>query len=296
MHTYLFRSGIQIHIVKYQLEQLHNWFVRMSQAKHPSLNEIPTERIIVGEYNVRASKEARKDLESLKESMKRRGLIQPIIVVSKDDKFELVVGQRRWLAARELGWKTIPAIIFDPMKVTEGRIYSAIENIHRKELSFKELSKACEYLFDEFKGDYNAVARELGISKQRAIDLLRNRLVPEDVAEMVDTKKIRKSDAIRATLAAYPNVEKIVEIAEAMPKLTTIERKRILDVATESPEAAPKELVEAAKKAPTEIEYRVVLLSKWAKGLENAARDRGEEPEETARIAIIDWLEAKGFV
>jgi len=268
----------------------------MSQAKQPSLREVPTEKIIVGEYNVRSLKEAQRDLESLKQSMKRRGLIQPIIVVSKDDKFELVVGQRRWLAARELGWKTIPAIIFDPMKVTEGKIYSAIENIHRKELSFKELSKACEYLYDEFEGDADAMARELGIKKQQAIDLLRNRLVPEEVREMVDTKKIRKSDAIRATLAGFPDEKKIVEIAEEMPKLTTIERRRILDVSTENPEAAPKELVEAAKKPPDEIEYRVVLLRKWAKGLETAAKDRGEEPEETARIAIIDWLEAKGFV
>ena len=247
------------------------------------------------ELNVRSLKDAHKDLDSLKESMRRRGLIHPIVVVPTNGKFKIVVGQRRWLAAQELGWPTIPALILSPMKVHEGKIISALENLQRKDLTFKDEAETADYLYDTFKGDYKLVAKELGIKEDRALRLLAKRMVPKTVREKIDAGQITRKDAARAVLAAYPDEKKIIEIAQAMQKLTEDEKSRLVDIATEKPENTPSEWVRSAKKVPKMVEYRIVLLPKYATSLERAANERGEDPKETARIAIIDWLEAKGF-
>jgi len=257
---------------------------------------IPLDKIEIGDMNVRSGKDAHKDLETIKESMRRRGLIHPVVLLPKDDGFEIVVGQRRFLAARELGWKTIPALILSPLKPHEGKILSALENLQRRELTFKDKVETAEYLYDHFKGDYKRVAQELGIKDSAAADLLVKRLVPRPVVEKVEKGEISPKDAMRAVKAAYPDENKIIELANQLPKLTKQEKDRMVDIATEKPESLPSEWVAEAKKPPKAFEYKIILMAKYAEGLEQAAKDRGEDPEETGKIAIIEWLESKGFV
>jgi ParB family chromosome partitioning protein len=264
-------------------------------SSHAELKNLPLNKIELSELNVRNLKDAQEDLDNLKESMRRRGLIHPIVVFPKGDKFNIVVGQRRYLAARELGWEEIPALIFEPMEATTGKILSALENLQRKELSFSDQCETAEFLYDHFGQDYKRVAKELGIKEQRVITLLKKRMVPKPVREMVDKKEISKGDALKAVIAAYPSENRIVEVAKSLKKLTKDEKDRFVQIATEQPESTPAEWVEAAKKPAKAVEYRIILLRKYATSLENAAKDRGEDVEETARIAIIDWLEAKGY-
>jgi ParB/RepB/Spo0J family partition protein len=257
---------------------------------------VPLDKIEIGDLNVRSLKDAHKDLEPLTESIRRRGLIHPVVLLPKDDGFEIVVGQRRYLAVKELGGKTIPALIMSPVKPHEGKILSAMENLQRRELTFKDKVEAAEYLYDHFGGDYKRVAHELGIKNASAADLLAKRLVPPAVREMVEKREINPKEAMRAVKAAYPNENKIVELAKQLPKLTKEEQDRIVDVATAKPESLPTEWVQEAKKAPKALEYRIILMAKYADALEKAAKDRDEDPEDTGKIAIIEWLESKGFV
>ena len=257
------------------------------------LEEVPVDKIYVGEGNVRTRK-AREGLDELKGSIKRKGLIQPIVVFRKDDKYELVVGQRRFLAVQELGWEKVPALVLGPMDTAEAKIYSASENIHRKDLSYADLVDACDYLYEKYR-TVEAVAEELGISVSKAQDYLRHRLVPPKVRKMVDKGDITKTDAMRATLAGWPNEEKIMKIIEEFPTMTTNEKRRVVSVAQKEPEAPPEKIVEEAKKPPKEVELTFVLPTKYANALDKAATERGEEPPDTARVAVIDWLEAKGY-
>jgi hypothetical protein len=152
-----------------------------------------------------------------------------------------------------------------------------------------------EFLYDHFGQDHKRVEKELGISRIRVTTLLRRRMVPKAVSEMVDKKELSRKDALGAVTAAYPNENKIVEVAKALRKLTKPERTRLVQIAAEQPESTPSEWVENAKKPTKATEYRIILLNKYARSLEKAATDRGEDAEETARIAIIDWLESKGY-
>jgi len=259
------------------------------------LRRIPVDKIQIGEFNVR-KKKVKENLDELKKSIEREGLLQPIVVFPTDDKYELVIGQRRLLAVKELGWKEIPAIVLEPMSLAKAKIRSVIENIHRSELSFKDLCAAAEYLYDEYGGDPEAVAEALCISVDRAKNLLFKRLIPKPLREMVEIGKIKPKDAERATIAGWPDTEKIMKIAESLPKMTTDEKRRIVSLSKEKPEASAKELIEEAKKPPKEIELIILLPAKYKEPLEKASDDLGLDPEETGRIAIIDWLTTKGYV
>lgn len=245
--------------------------------------------------------ETNKDLEILKESMRTQGLIQPIVVVAKGDKFQLLVGQRRWLAAKGLGWDKISAIVLAPISEREGKIISAIENFQRKELSFTDQVKIAEYLFDDLKGKVGkkSLAKEigklLGISENRATRLLKRAMIPPEIAKMVDNKELKRNEADKIALATWPNEAKAVELAGRIRTLTNDEKSRLVDIATELPEASTAKWVEEAKKPSKTVEYRLILPTKWAGHLTKAAEERDEDPEDTIKSAVIEWLEAKGF-
>jgi ParB/RepB/Spo0J family partition protein len=272
-----------------------------SQMRLDSIKKIPIDLIELSGLNIRDIRDANKDLGPLKESLRETGLIQPIAVVAKDGKYVLVVGQRRWLAAKELGWKEISAVVLAPMGEEDAKLISAIENFIRRDLPFKDEVIYAEYLFDKLKNRMGTksipkeVARLLGITEAKAMDLLKKRLVPVEIAEMVDRKELGKGDAIRVSIAAYGNKEKQIELAKEMPKLVPLERKRIGPIANELPEGSVSKWVAEAKKRPREEEFVLILPVKWADSLKRAATDRDEDPEDTIKIAVIEWLEAKGF-
>jgi len=240
------------------------------------------------------TRKAREGLDELMESIRRRGLLQPIVVFPKDEKYELVVGQRRFLAVQELGWKEVPALVIKPIDMAEAKMYSMSENIFRRDLSYADKVDACDYLYSKY-GTVKAVAEELGIKESEASYYLRHRIVPEPLRKMVDEKKITKTDAMRATLAGWPDEEKVMKIVEEMPKLTTEEKRRVVNASKEFPEAPAMELIEEAKKPPEEVEVTFILPIKYSGALDKASKDLALDREETARIAVIDWLTARGY-
>jgi ParB family chromosome partitioning protein len=266
------------------------------------IEKINIDLIELSGLNVRDLRDANKDLGPLKESMRETGLIQPIVVVPKDGKYQLLVGQRRWLAAKELGWPKITAVVLAPMIEEDAKLISAIENFIRRDLPYKDEVKFAEYLFDKLssrigkKSIAKEIARLLGMSEGKAMGLLKKRLVPVEIAEMVDRKELGRGDAFRASIAAYGNKEKQIELAKELRQLTPPERKRIDNIAKyELPEAPVSKWVAEAKKPAKEIEFTLILPAKWADNLKRAATDRDEDPEDTIKTAVIEWLEAKGF-
>ena len=114
--------------------------------------DLPIDKIEVSEDNVRHTKR-KAGLEDLKDSIKKYGLIQPVVVIEKGGKYDLIVGQRRYLAFLELGKTTIPAFIIEPLDKTSRTIVSFGENIQRKKLPYQDTIEACDFLYDKFKGN-----------------------------------------------------------------------------------------------------------------------------------------------
>lgn len=131
------------------------------------VKDIKMADIRLSEFNIRKDLNAGTEdtgLEDLAESIKDKGLLNPLIVRRLDDgTYELIAGQRRFLACQKLGWKTIPAIIRDITDDTDATILSLIENVHRADLNPIDKAKAYRKIYDKYN-DYNKVAKETGVS------------------------------------------------------------------------------------------------------------------------------------
>lgn len=123
--------------------------------------------IRMSEFNVRNDLDAGTEdagLEELAESIKDKGLLNPLIVRRLGDgTYELIAGQRRFLACQRLGWKSVPAIIRDIADDTDATIISLVENVHRADLNPIDKAKAYQRIYEKY-GDYNRVAKETGVS------------------------------------------------------------------------------------------------------------------------------------
>ena len=131
------------------------------------VKEIRMDEISLSEYNTRKDLIAGTEdagLEDLANSIREKGLLNPIIVMRKDEgTYELIAGQRRFLACQKLEWKTIPAIIRDFTDDTDATIISLIENVHRADMSPLDKARAYQKIYDKYK-DLKKVAKEPGVS------------------------------------------------------------------------------------------------------------------------------------
>lgn len=258
------------------------------------LEEVPLNKIFISKGNVR-TRQVEAGLDELAENIKRIGLIHPPIVFKTDDRYELIVGQRRFLAFKKLGRETIPVLVTGAVDETRARILSLSEGIHRKELPAGDLMDAIEALYLKY-GSPKAIADELGIKEHTVRSWLPVSLAPPELKEMVKERKIKPSDARKALAAGGTDKEKIVKIAKAITKMTAPEKRRLVDLSVEKPEAPATALVEEAKKPHVEERVIVHLTPKYAKALDLASRDLGMDRQDVAKTAIVDWLNARGFI
>jgi len=134
--------------------------------KSMTIKEIPISRITISNLNVRKDLQSGTEdstLDDLAKSIFERGLINPITVLVNDGKYDLIVGQRRYLACQLLGWKTIPAIVRTNLEDIDARILSLIENVHRADLHPIDKSRGYQQIYEAL-GTYTKVSKETGIS------------------------------------------------------------------------------------------------------------------------------------
>ena len=132
------------------------------------------------------------NLDDLTNSIKERGVIQPIIVRSSMDnnsKFEIIAGERRWLAARKAGLHDIPAIVTeaDDLKSLE---FAIVENVQRNDLNPLEEAQGYKRLIDEFSYDQEKVSKFIGKSRSYITNSLRLLSLPQEILKFIDEKKI----------------------------------------------------------------------------------------------------------
>ena len=136
-------------------------------------------------------------LIDLTNSIKERGILQPIIVRSSNDdksKFEIIAGERRWLAAQRAGLHVVPVIITeaDDLKSLE---FAIIENVQRHDLSPLEEAQGYKRLIDEFSYDQEKVSKFIGKSRTYITNALRLLTLPTDVIRLIESKKITAGHA-----------------------------------------------------------------------------------------------------
>ncbi len=139
-------------------------------------------------------------LEELARSIGEKGLLQPVVVRSAKDGFQLIAGERRARAARLAGLKKIPAIVLDIKQEREMLELALIENLHREDLNPIDQAKAYQQLIDQCKLTQEAVAKEVNKDRASIANTLRLLNLAEEVQSMVRRGKLSAGHA-RALLS-----------------------------------------------------------------------------------------------
>jgi len=131
-----------------------------------------------------------KKIQELASSIKKNGLIQPIAVrPGKKDEYEIVAGERRWLAAQKAGLHQVPVVVLN-LNDTQSLELAIIENIHREDLNSIEEAKGYERLSKEFNYDHEKISAFMSKSRSHVSNTLRLLTLPIEVIKLVDEGKL----------------------------------------------------------------------------------------------------------
>ena len=195
-------------------------------------------------------------LQDLTNSIKERGIIQPIIVRKSSDyskKYEIIAGERRWLSAQKAGLHEVPVVItdVDDLKSLE---FAIVENVQRNDLNAIEEARGYQRLIEEFSYDQEKVAKFIGKSRSHIANFLRLLNLPKLVLELIETQKLTPGHAKilvgldNAEFVANKIVEKNLSVrqAENFVKIFKIKKKSVRaskDVNLEALESSIREKI-----------------------------------------------------
>ena len=188
----------------------------------PQKNQVSISDLVPNKYQPRKIFDEA-SLEDLTNSIKERGMIQPIIVRNSNNdrtKFEIIAGERRWLAAQRAGLHNVPVVITeaDDLKSLE---FAIVENVQRHDLNPLEEAQGYKRLIDEFSYDQEKVSKFIGKSRSHITNSLRLLTLPDDVIKLIETQKLTAGHAKvlvgleNASFVASKIIEKKLSVRQA---------------------------------------------------------------------------------
>ena len=174
------------------------------------------------------------NLNELTNSIRERGILQPIIVRKSNDeksKFEIIAGERRWLAAQRAGLHSVPVVITeaDDLKSLE---FAIVENVQRNDLNPLEEAQGYKRLIDEFTYDQEKVSRFIGKSRSHITNSLRLLTLPAEVIKLIEEQKLTAGHAKilvgleNANFVANKIIEKKFSVRQAENFVKIFKKKR----------------------------------------------------------------------
>ena len=254
----------------------------------------------IGTSQVRLS-DVGEDIDELVDSIRKVGLLEPIVVAppGPSGKYEIILGQRRYLAHRLLRAETIMAGILDKrVEEIEAKVLSVTENLVRRDLNRKDLIDVCTYLYKHY-ASIDAVARETGLSSVKVSEYVKyDRLIP-DLKRVVDDGEADLNAALRAqdALAAEgnPDSQECVKLAKEMTGMSGAQRKNIQKKLIENPSTSVDEVIEQAKSGEKVTQIIVTLGQQIHRTLWHFARAEGTTIDEAAARLIENGLSGSGY-
>ena len=161
-----------------------------------SVNKLSVSDLISNKFQPRKIFDGQ-NLEDLTNSIKERGIIQPIIVrksVGEKSKYEIIAGERRWLAAQKAGLHDVPVVVTeaDDLKSLE---FALVENVQRNDLNAIEEARGYQRLINEFAYDQEKVAKFIGKSRSHIANFLRLLGLSKEVLKLIEEKKLTTGHA-----------------------------------------------------------------------------------------------------
>ena len=174
-------------------------------------NEVKISDIVPCSFQPRTEFD-REALESLAQSIKEKGVLQPLLVRKKNDKYEIIAGERRWRAAQLAGLNEVPVIVKD-LNDSETLEIALIENLQRENLSAIEEAEGLNCLMNEYAYTQEVIGKVIGKSRSYIANTLRLLGLPEEIKQQVKENKLSAGHA-RALIGC----ENAVELADKIIK------------------------------------------------------------------------------
>ena len=204
-------------------------------------------------------------LEGLTNSIKERGIIQPIIVRRSQDQsatYEIIAGERRWLAAQNAGLHEVPVVITeaDDLKSLE---FAIVENVQRHDLNAIEEAEGYQRLIDDFFYDQDKVAKFIGKSRSHISNCLRLLSLPNEVIDLIQNNKLSQGHGKilvgleNAFFVAKKIIEKKLSVRQAENLVKIFKSKKTSKIYSEDPN-----LKQLEKSVSDKIGLRVFIKNK----------------------------------
>lgn len=269
-------------------------------AKIKEIREIPLADLEVGKGQARTS-DVSTDIAELADSIRKVGLLEPIVVCPgrRSGKYEILTGQRRFLAHKEIGATTILAALLDErVDETTAKVISVTENLIRRDLNRRDLIDACTALYKRY-GSIQAVVEATGLPSAKVREYVKyDRLIPELktlVDQGIDVKvAVRAQDA--ASVRGQPNPEEAVALAKEMAGMSGVQQRKVVQERQLAPEKPVDELIEDAKSGSKVVQIVVTLGDNAHRSLRAFAQDEGTTQDDAAATLIQESLESKGYL
>ena len=271
-------------------------------AKIVDYQNIPLNDLVIGKGQVRTENPG-KDIDDLVTNIEVQGLLQPIVVCPAKDpgKWEILTGQRRFLAHKILKRKTISAAVMDErVDEAQAKAISVAENLVRRQLTGKELKDGILFLYNIY-GSVPDVARTTGLSENKVRDYVKYpRLVPE-LKALVNEHAVDVNVAVRAQDSSMDqdgnvNTEVAVRLAGEMVPMTDVQRKKVVKEIRKDPGRSVDDVIKWAKAGGKVTRINATVTQDTHAALRRFATEEGANQDEAAAMLIEEALTHRGFL
>ena len=201
-----------------------------------------------------------KGLDELADSIRRHGIVQPLIVRSKDGKYTIIAGERRWRAAQIAGLKNVPAIV-RTLEELETLEIAIIENVQRVDLSPLEQALSIHRLHEQFSMSFADIAKKLGKAISTVNNMARLLQLPESAKRALEENKISEGHA-RQILALKDQKEQKKLLNQIVKNDWSVRQtERYVIALKQADKTTPVEI--AKKRIVTETAETKRLAKKW---------------------------------
>ncbi len=269
-------------------------------AKIVEYREIPLDDMVIGKGQVRTQNTGQ-EIDELARSIEIQGLLQPIVVCQarEEGKWEILTGQRRFLAHKHLGKEKISAAVLDE-RVDEGqaKAISITENLIRRQLTGKELKDGVNVLYN-FYGTVKEVVETTGLPRSKVSEYIKYPRLIKDLKDLVDEGVVDVNVAVKAQDAASDdegvvNPEVAVQLAKETAPMSGVQRKKVIEAIKDNPDRNVDEVIEQAKTGSKVVQVIATVTQNVHAAIQQVATEEGANQDETVALLIEEALVDRG--
>ncbi len=259
--------------------------------------EIPLENLTIGLGQAR-TKQVLLDIDELADSIAQVGLLEPIVVspTEIDGQYEIITGQRRFLAHQELNKETIWAAVLDEhVDEITAKVLSVTENLVRRDLHSSDLIDVCTYLYKHY-GTIAAVCEETGLAQSKVSQYVKYDQLMPALKEMVDSGTVKLETALKAQRASQMNADEAVQFALEMEPMSGAQRSAIVKRREKEPHISADDIIEDAKSGGKITQITVTLTTEVHSALGQFAQIHQTSSDDAAGMLIREGLYANNLL